>query len=134
MEALELRSKRLSGDIEHEFLTVWFQRLDIAAQHFEKIQDRFNENMAELYIQDVAKEKQDRDFLNITSFLMMKRDYIFTSQQMKKLLRMIGLTEEQAKNKTYNFNKHHSIEYYKKEDLDAIIADIKEKVIDYFSK
>lgn len=131
---LELRSKRISGSIEHEFLELWFKRLDSAAKHFEKVQDRFNRNMAEVYIQDMEKKKHDRDFLNITSFLMIKRDYIFTSMQMKKLLMMIGLTEEEATNKTYNFKKYHSIEYFKKEDLDIMIADIKAKIIDYFSR
>lgn len=53
---------------------------------------------------------------------------------MKELLMMIGLSEEKAINKTYNFKKYHTIEYFKKEDLDYIIADIEEKIIDYFSK
>lgn len=131
---LELRSKRISGSIEHEFLELWFTRLDNAAKHFEKVQDRFNQNMAELYIQDMKKKKHDRDFLSVTSFLMMKRDYIFTSTQMKKLLMMIGLTEDEATNKTYNFRKYHSIEYFKKEDLETMIADIKAKIIEYFLK
>lgn len=47
---------------------------------------------------------------------------------------MIGLTEKEAKNKAYNFKKYHSIEYFKKEDLDVIITNIKSKIIDYFSK
>ena len=47
---------------------------------------------------------------------------------------MVGLTEEEAKNKTYNFKKYHSIEYYKKRDLESIVADIKVKIEEYFSK
>ena len=47
---------------------------------------------------------------------------------------MIGLSEEKATNKTYNFKKHHTIEYFNKEDLDYIIADIKAKITEYFAK
>lgn len=130
---LELRSKRISGGIEHEFLHIWFERLDKAAQHFEKVQDRFNQNMVEIYMEDLSKKKPDRDFLNITSFLMTRRDYIFTNSQLKKLLLMLGMNEKEAQNKAYNFKKRHSIEYYKKEDLDAIIADIKGRILEYFS-
>ena len=42
--------------------------------------------------------------------------------------------EEQAKNKTYNFKKHHKIEYFKKTDLETIVSEIKARIIDYFSK
>lgn len=131
---LELRSKRISESIEHEFLDLWFERLNKAAKHFEKVQHRFNRNMAQLYLEDLAKKKRDREFLSINSFLMTRKEYIFTSKQMKELLMMIGLSEEKAANKAYNFKKYHTIEYFKKEDLDYIIADIKEKIIDYFSK
>lgn len=131
---LELRSIRMRGDIEHEFLNVWFDRLDKAALEFENVQDRFNQNMAQIYLEDMAKEKHKREFLSINSFLMTRKEYIFTNKQMQKLLVMIGLTEKEAKNKAYNFKKYHSIEYFKKEDLDVIITNIKSKIIDYFSK
>ena len=124
----------MRGDIEHEFLGVWFDRLDKATLEFENVQERFNHNMAEIYMEDLAKKKQDREFLSINSFLMTRREYIFTSAQMRKLLMLIGLTEKEAKNKSYNFKKYHSIEYFKKEDLEAIIADIKVKITDYFSR
>lgn len=38
------------------------------------------------------------------------------------------------KNKAYNFKKHHNIEYFEREDLEVIVADIKEKMNEYFSK
>ena len=53
---------------------------------------------------------------------------------MKKLLMLLGLSKEEAKNKAYNFKKYHAIEYFKREDLEAIVADIKAKIIEYFSK
>ena len=131
---LELRSVRMNGDIEHEFLEVWFERLDKAIEEFEAVQNRFNQNMAEIYLEDLAKKKHDREFLSINSFLMTRRDYIFTSSQMKKLLMLLGLSKEEAQNKAYNFQKYHSIEYFKREDIEEIVADIKEKIIEYFSK
>ena len=108
---LELRSVRMNGDIEHEFLKVWFSRLDDAIEQFEAVQDRFNQSMAEVYLEDLAKKKHDREFMSINSFLMTRRDYIFTTGQMKKLLMLLGLSKEEAKNKAYNFKKYHSIEY-----------------------
>lgn len=131
---LEFRSIRMRGSIEHEFLDVWSERLDKAVKEFEAVQDRFNLNMAEIYMEDLAKRKKDREFMSINSFLMTRREYIFTNSQMKKLLMMLGLTEKEAKNKAYNFKKLHTIEYFKREDLEIIIADIKAKIIEYFSK
>lgn len=131
---LELRSVRMNGDIEHEFLKVWFSRLDGAIEQFEAVQDRFNQSMAEVYLEDLAKKKHDREFMSINSFLMTRRDYIFTTGQMKKLLMLLGLSKEEAKNKAYNFKKYHSIEYFSHEDLEIIVADIKAKIIEYFSK
>lgn len=131
---LEFRSIRMNGDIEHEFLKVWFERLDSAVLEFESVQDRFNQNMAQVYLADLAKPKYDREFLSINSFLMTRREYIFTSNQMKKLLMLLGLTREEAKNKAYNFRKYHMIEYFKREDLEGIVADIKAKIIEYFTK
>ena len=131
---LEFRSMRIKGSIEHEFLRMWFERLDNAVKEFEAVQDRFNQNMAEIYLEDLAKKKPDREFMSINSFLMTRRDYIFTSNQMKKLLMLLGLTEKEAKNKAYNFKKHHTIEYFNREDLEIIIADIKAKICEYFIK
>ena len=131
---LEFRSMRMRSSIEHEFLEVWFQRLDNAAKEFESVQERFNQNLAGIYLEDLAKKKQEREFMCINSFLITKREYIFTGNQMKKLLMMIGLTEEKAKNKANNLKKIRTIEYFKQEDLKIIIADIKAKISEYFSK
>ena len=131
---LEFRSMRISGSIEHEFLEVWFKRLDNALKEFEAVQDRFNRSMAAVYLDDLAKKKEEREFMSLNSFLMTRRDYIFTRKQMIKLLMLIGLSEKKAKTKTYNFNKNYTIEYFDREDLELIILDIKEKIIEYFSK
>ena len=47
---------------------------------------------------------------------------------------LTGLSKEEAKNKAYNFKKFHSIEYFSREDLEIIVADIKTKIIEYFAK
>ena len=131
---LELRSKKMRKDIKTEFMSLWFERLDNAVKEFEAIQDKFNFHMSELYLEDLKKPKREREFLSLNSFLMTRTGYIFTSKQMKKLLMLIGLDENAARNKAYNFKKNHKIEYFKKEDLEAIVADIKSKIIEYFSK
>lgn len=131
---LELRSVRMNGSIEYNFLNVWFDRLDDAVKRFEAIQNRFNKNMAEVYLEDINRKKRDREFMSINSFLMTRRDYIFTKKQMKKLLMLLGLSEEKAINKANNFKKYHNIEYFDIEDLKAIVTDIKEEMIKYFSK
>lgn len=124
----------MNGSIEYNFLNVWFNRLDDAVKQFEAIQDRFNKNMAEVYLEDLNRKKRDREFMSINSFLMTRRDYIFTKKQMKKLLMLLGLSEEKAINKASNFKKYHNIEYFDIEDLKAIVTDIKEEMIRYFSK
>lgn len=90
--------------------------------------------MAELYLEDLSRKKRDREFMSVNSFLMTRRDYIFTNNQMKKLLMLLGFTEEKANNKASNFKKNHNIEYFNPEDLKAIVTDIKEKMIEYFLK
>lgn len=60
---LELRSVRMKDSIEHEFLKVWFDRLDDAVKEFEAVQDRFNHSMAELYLEDLSRKKRDREFI-----------------------------------------------------------------------
>ncbi len=131
---LEFRSLRMRADVETEFLTIWFDRLDKAVRQFENVQHKFNRHMAEIYLNDLKKKKHERQFLSINSFLMTRKDYIFTSWQMKNLLMLIGLDEKQAQNKAYNFKKNHKIEYFKKDDLEAIVSDIKSKITEYFSK
>lgn len=100
---LEFRSLRMRADIETEFLTIWFDRLDKAVREFEDVQHKFNQHMAEIYLNDLKKKKQERQFLSINSFLMTRKDYIFTSRQMKNLLMLIGLNEKQAQNKAYYY-------------------------------
>lgn len=131
---LELRSFNIAGDLETEFTKIWFQRLDSALEQFAHVQDKFNQHMSEIFLEDLKIPKRKRDFLSVASFLMTRRKYIFSNRQMKNLLMLIGLDEKRAANCAYNFKKQHDIEYFKKEDLAAMVDDIKLKIAEYFSK
>lgn len=131
---LELRSVRMRNGIEHEFLKLWMKRLDGMVFEFENVQARYNANLAQIYLKDLDKERKERKFININSFLMMYRECIFTRNQLKDLLIMIGLEDKQAKTKIYNFSKNHSVEFFDRKDLEYIVKDIQVKIREYFSK
>lgn len=131
---LEFRSVRMRKGIEHEFLELWIKRLDAMILEFENVQTRYNDNLARIYLEDFRKEKQDRKFNSVTSFLTVYRECIFTRNQLKELLMLIGMEEKQAVRKVYNFSKDHSIEFFAKKDLEYIVKDIQVKIREYFSK
>ena len=131
---LELRSLRIAGDLKTEFTKIWFGRLDRALREFENVQKKFNMHLARLYLNDLKKPKDERDIMSRNSFILSKKHCIFTRQQMKDLLLLIGLDEKRAANAVYNFKKQHKIEYFEKDDLVAIVQDIKAKITEYFSK
>lgn len=131
---LELRSRRVKNSIEHEFLCVWFQRLDRAVKQFEKVQNKYNQDFAVEFINDMAKEKCYRKHLSLTSFLMVKSECIFTRKQMLNLLIELGYSKERAKNKVYNFKKEHKIEFFSIKDLEFLIDYIKNEIKNYFEK
>lgn len=130
----ELRSLRINSNVEHEFLDVWFKRLDSAIKQFEKVQDRFNQCVAKEFMADSVKKKRYRKFLSLNSFLMEKSDCIFTREQMIKLLHLLGFSEKKAKYKVYNFKKEHEIEFYSIKDLELLVDYIKNEIRNYFSK
>lgn len=131
---LELRSRRVKSDIKHEFLDLWFKRLDDALKEFEAVQYRYNLCFAEEYLLDIARKKRYRRYLSLNSFLMEKSDLIFTRDQMMKLLIMLGFSEKKARNKVYNFKKNHDIEFFTISDLEYVVNYIKEEITKYFSK
>lgn len=131
---LELRSVRIRKGIEHEFLELWMNRLDAMVLEFENVQARYNDNLAQIYLEDLGKEKRDRKFNSVTNFLTVYRECIFTRNQLKELLILIGMEEKQAKRKVYNFSKNHNIEFFAKKDLEYIVKDIQAKIREYFSK
>lgn len=130
---LEIRSKRIkNSDMKYEFLCIWSEKLDNAICHFESVQERYNKNLAQLYLEDLKKPKNERKYYNHTSFCMQFSDCIFTSRQMVDLLNRMGIDNPQTKAKT--FKRNHKIEYFSKADLQFIVNVIKKKTEEYFGE
>ena len=128
---LELRSLRVRGSLEEEFLVKWFVRLDKAVEHFELVQERYNKELCKIWQADQEKPQKDRDFISLTAFLMVYKDCIFTRKQLVELLKMIGV--ENPVRKAKNFKDRHTIEFYSKTDIKEIVKALKQATIDYFS-
>ncbi len=131
---LEFRSVRMRHDVEYEFLNLWVKRLDRMLDEFVNVQDRYNQCLAEVYLEDLKKQKKDREFLSLNSFLLSRTECIFTRKQLLDLFLMLGIEKEKAKNRVYNFPKSYSIEFISKKDLEDIVRDIQSKIREYFSK
>ena len=127
---LELRSKRITGTMEEEFLEKWFCRLDKAMEHFELVQKRYNQELYKLWFTDQERPQKDRNYISLTAFLLMYKDCIFTRKQLVELLQMIGV--ENPVRKAKNFKERHTIEFYSKTDLKLIIKALKQATINYF--
>lgn len=127
---LEFRSKRIKGTLQEEFLEKWFERLDAALEHFEKVQERYNRELCELWKTDNDRPKKDKLYISLTAFLLQYKDCIYTRKQLENLLELIGI--ENPKSKAKNFKDRHTIEFYSKTDLKLIIKAIKKAAISYF--
>lgn len=127
---LELRSKRITGTMEEEFLEKWFCRLDKAMEHFELVQKRYNQELYKLWFTDQERPQKDRNYISLTAFLLMYKDCIFTRKQLVELLQMIGI--ENPVRKAKNFKERHTIEFYSKTDLKLIVKALKQATINYF--
>lgn len=128
---LELRSKRMSTTIEDEFLNKWFKRLDKAVEQFTAVQQRYNNELARIWSDDVAKSKKERDFVSLTAFLLRYKDCIFTRKQLENLLKKIQV--ENPRSKAKKFKDNHKIEFYSLTDLKVVIKAIKDAAIRYFN-
>lgn len=128
---LELRSKRMTKSIDQEFLIKWFDRLDKAVDHFQAVQDRYNAELLRIWKDDQQQQPKQREYLNLTAFLMQYRDCIFTRSQLQRLLESMGM--ENPKQKAKNFKDRHSIEFFSLADVKAVIGGIKAAMIRYFT-
>jgi hypothetical protein len=128
---LEFRSKRMKGTLQEEFTGKWFARLDKALEHFELVQERYNQELYKLWIEDRARESKDQSYLSLTAFLMQYKDCIYTRKQLEGLLELMGVENPQRKAK--NFKDRHTIEFYSKTDLRLIIEAIKDATVSYFT-
>lgn len=128
---LELRSKRITGTLKEEFMEKWFTRLDAALDHFEAVQDRYNDNLLMLWQEDQSKLKKDRQYLSLTAFLMRYSDCIYTRRQLINLLTAIGVNKPESTAK--HFKEKHTMEFFSKTDLKVIVEGIKKATRKYFN-
>lgn len=130
---LELRSKKIKDNstLEYEFMKKWSDRLDKASANFKAVQMRYNANLEKLYKLDLAKPKKDREYLNLTAFLMQYKDCIFTKMQMVDLLSRFDEVKNPV-SRAENFKKKHTIEYFSQKDLKLVVKALKECMSRYF--
>lgn len=129
---LEIRSKRMRYSLQEEFCRRWIERLDRALEHFESVQTRYNKELAQQWLEDRAKPEKQRDFTNLTAFLLVNKDCLFTKKQLEDLLERIGNTNPRVTAK--NFKDRHNIEFFSLSDLTEVVNAIKKKIITYFAE
>lgn len=130
---LEVRSMKLQeGDsIRKEFLQRWPERWNRAIKRMQNVEQRYNDRLEQLYKEDLAKDKRDRDYLNLTAFLMQYKDCIFSSRQMVDLLARFDEVAD-PRQKARSFKSHHRIEYFSMTDLKVIVAALNAATEQYF--
>lgn len=130
---LEVRSMKLqAGDsIRKEFLQRWPERWSRAIKRMQDVEQRYNDRLEQLYKEDLKKDKRDRDYLNLTAFLLQYKECIFSSRQMVDLLSRFDEVED-PRQKARSFKSHHRIEYFSQTDLKVIVAALNEATEQYF--
>lgn len=130
----EIRSMKLqAGDsLRKEFLQRWPDRWNRAIKRMQDVEQRYNDRLEQLYKEDLAKDKRDRDYLNLTAFLLQYKDCVFSSRQMIDLLTRFDEVED-PRQKARSFKSHHRIEYFSQTDLKVIVAALNAATEQYFS-
>ena len=131
---LEIRTKKIDAesDLKHEFLELGCHRIEEAIKNFEAVMQHQNMELERLYKEDLAKDKKDRDYLNLTAFLLQYKECIYNSSQMVDLLSRFDEVEN-PKVKAENFKKAHHIEYFSMTDLRKVVRHLKRKMKGYFN-
>lgn len=127
---LELRSKRITGSLEVEFVTKWSQRLESAVQEFENVQSRYNYHLTNLWNEDKAKKKKDQEYTSMTDFVLRYKDCIFTRRQLSSLFDALG--SDNPEKLTKNFKENHSIEFFSLKNVKTITKTLQKKTKNYF--
>ncbi len=124
---LEERSLGFDLNISKSFTEDWFTRWDKALQNLDKVQQRYNDELVEIYQQN--KNSKPRRFRYLIDFIMQYQDSIFTRKQLIDLLTRIGETENpEAYAKSYK--KRYGIEYFSKKDVEYAISEIKRAMLE----
>lgn len=129
---LELRSLKVkipSEEISSEFIESWERRLDKAIEYYGEMQNRYNKELEQIYLQD--KEGFPRKFKNINNFLMQYQECIFTKEQMVELLGRFDEVKNPV-NKAKNYKQKYGIEYYSKVDVIEAIDEVKRALKAFF--
>ena len=132
---LELRSLRLMprADIKEIFAKKWINdRLgkSLADTNIKKTLMKINNELLKRWKADQEKTKKSRRYTGVQSFLLAWQDVIFSTIQMRELLRLIGVSN--AENARKNFKKNHKIEYICKEDIKKSMKEMKKAINSYF--
>lgn len=129
---LELRSKKIedTSSLYHEFMDKWCARLDKVTDHFYSVTMRYNDNLCNLYTEDMKKPKRFRRYISRNAFLVQYSDCIFTSEQLIDLMERLGARNPESSAK--NFKRYHKIEFFSKKDLEVVVNAIKRCMKRYF--
>lgn len=124
---LEIRSKKLkSTEIAEQLKVKWFDIFDRAINEFENVQKKYNDNLEQIYVSDLAKPQNERRFANLTGFLLAYKECIYTTSQMIDLLSRFEV--KNPKNRAKRFKENHKIEYFSQTDLKILIKMLKKKI------
>ena len=129
---IEIRSKRMKGDLETEFTVKWVERLRAAIEFFPEVQRHYNEVLMEKWAADQQRPTKQRQYTSVTNFILAKRDCIFSRRQLIDLLEKMGVNNPE--NAAHNFKSRHGIEFYSRTDLVEIVKGFNSHIKRYFDK
>lgn len=132
MSRLEERSVNMKGgDIQTEFLEIWFDRWDkaLSDSNIAAVHRNYNEALVKQY--NDGKNAFPVQFRSVNEFLVQHRNQIFCRKQMVDLLREID-PEHDPEQKADNFKRRFGIEYFQKSDLKRAVGEIKRATKAFF--
>lgn len=132
MARLEERSMNSNGlDIKRAFLHEWFDRWDKAISNLDKVQERYNAALMDIWEQD--RESKPRKFLSLREFIMSYQDCIFTRKQLIDLVTATGESKNpESWAKTYV--NRYGIEFISKNNVKTAVKEIRRATKEFFQK
>lgn len=128
---LELRSMKLNCGVDEipEEFKKWCNRLEMALDQAQTVQENFNEKIEEIYKNDKAK--------TVDSVVDQFRNCMFTRSQLRDLLKRIdekNNSDEEKYNSARYFKSKYGIEFFSSHDLVVTVNAIKEQINLYFQE
>ncbi len=128
---LEERSKRWTDrDLKREFINEWFRRWDKAAKNLNFVQEKYNDELEQIYRKD--KNAYPKRFTSLTNFIIQYQDCIFCKKQLIDLFSRFPDEVKNPKIRAENHRKRYGIEYFSQKDIDKAIQEIKRATLDFF--